>query len=187
MKLDLKIYIDVENEYRSVAGQIWDILCEADEEFVPPLSVRDAENVVFEGRTELKPTGKPYAFYGEVLRENIIAAFDGDKLAGFLSYETDYSNDDLKERRYEKCWYVNALIVKKEYRGNGIATKLYESLEVHAIGKADSIITRTWSLNHSHISLVRARGYRLIIRLEDHRAKGVDTVYYRREIRHSLG
>ena len=137
---------------------------------------------MFNNKLELTPTGKPYVFYNEVLNENIIGAFYKDELVGFLAYETDYMNDDLKKFNFPECWYVNALIVKQDYRRKGIAIELYDALENHAKGKTDSITTRTWSSNYSHINLIKVRDYNLIITLKDHRGEGIDTVYFRKTI-----
>jgi ribosomal protein S18 acetylase RimI-like enzyme len=169
-------------EKKFVKCDIWRLLCEADTEFYPPLSVRDAENVIFDDKNQINPTGKPYVFYHEVMNQVIFVAVDKNHIRGFLAFEVDYLNEDIKTYRNMSTWYVNALVVDNEYRRKGIASRLYEALEEYANGRTNDIYTRTWSKNISHIDLVKKRGYELVIRLVDHRGSGIDTVYFRKII-----
>jgi len=180
--MKIKLLQKSDKKDKNIKDKIWKLLCLADEEFYPPLSVRDSENVVFEDKQSFKPTGKPLIFYQEVMNQHIFAAIEEDELVGFLSYESDYINEDLKANNFGKTWYVNALIVDENHRRKGIANKLYDALENYAINKTDDIFTRTWSFNDSHINLVKRRGYDLVIQLDHHRGTGIHTVYYRKPV-----
>ena len=180
--MKIKFLHTSDKKIKHIKEKIWQLICLADEEFYPPLSVRDSENVVFEDKQTFKPTGKPYIFFNEVMNQHIFAAFEKEVLVGFLSYESDYTNEDLEAYGYDETWYVNALIVDDNHRRKGIANKLYDALEQYAVSRTDDIFTRTWSFNHSHIKLVKNRGYELVIQLDHHRGKDVHTVYYRKKI-----
>ncbi len=180
----MKVYLlnEQQKTIKSIQNEIWKLLCDADEEFYPPLSVRDAENVVFDDKERLKPTGKPTTFFQEVMNQYIIVAVNDNIVVGFLSFEKDYINNDLISNKFQATWYVNALVVNPKYRRRGIATYLYDEIERLAINQTKDIFTRTWNANHSHIKLVLNRGYKLVLKLLDHRGKGKHTVYYQKII-----
>ena len=177
--MDILLLSDVLKENKKIRNRIWEMLCEADEEFYPPLSVRDSDNVIFLDKQELVPNGKPYVFFEEVMNQFIIVAIEEDNVIGFLSFEKNYINEDLLNNDFKATWYVNALIVDPKHRRKGIANKLYGFLEKIAVGNTPDIFTRTWISNNSHIELVLQRGYQLVITLLNHRGKDKHTVYYR--------
>ncbi len=57
-------------------------------------------------------------FNHAIKNSNLITAYDGNKLVGFIRFLSDYSHDTQ----------ILEFIVDKKYRNNGIGTKLIEKL-----------------------------------------------------------
>ena len=53
--------------------------------------------------------------------------------------------------------------------------------KLFATRKGKPVVTRTWSQNTAHISLLEKEGFKLVLSIKDDREKGVDTVYYLKE------
>lgn len=47
----------------------------------------------------------------------------------------------------------------------------------------DTVTTRTWSTNHSHIHVLMKLGFELVKKIDNSRGEGVDTVYYRKIVK----
>ncbi len=119
---------------------IWELVKEADTEFVPALSSRGSTTQkIMAGTAE---NSEPTDYYNCLLNQSFILATEGDKVVGFLSYIPDYNLDnDIKLL----CDYISTIIIKKEHRRNGYTTQMYKALMEHRKGK--TIATRTWSQN----------------------------------------
>lgn len=150
--------------------QVWQILCAADHEFVPPLSCR-------EGTSQSVLTGdvsgtQPESYFAQMKEQPTLLAVSGNAVCGIMSFRRDYAE-------IGNCAaYVSTVIVRSEYRGSGLAEKLY-----HALFETEKgfVVTRTWSENAAHIHILDKLRFRLIKRIKDHRGQGIDTVYYGKE------
>lgn len=159
-------------------GQIWEILCECDQEFVPPLSLRSDPLQCGLNNVDEK-TSLPHNYLYVILEQPFILAIDAStgKVAGFMSFIHNYVNEEVG---IHGCNYISTLCVRKEFRNQGLAREMYEFLINRLTGEYESplIGTRTWSSNYSHIRLIESLGFRLASQLRDHRGPGIDTVYY---------
>ena len=159
-------------------GQIWEILCECDQEFIPPLSSRNDPLQCGLSNVD-RHTILPYNYFYIMLDQPFIIAIDEGKgrVAGFMSFIHNYVNEEVG---IHGCNYISTLCVRKEYRNQGLARAMYEFLINRLKGQYESplIGTRTWSSNYGHIRLIESLGFRLVSQLRDHRGPGIDTVYY---------
>lgn len=150
---------------------IWELVKEADDEFVPALSSRGSTTQKkMTGTTENK---EPVDYFKSLLSQRFILTIEENKVVGFLSYIPDYNLDNHITLL---CDYISTIIVQKEHRRNGYTTQMYKALMDHRKGR--TIATRTWSLNSEHISLLNRLGFNEVLRLKDDRGEGIDTVYY---------
>ena len=152
---------------------VWDILCATEKEFIPPLSERKSTTQQsFPGEKADKRGLTEY--YKQMLQQEFILAIENEKVIGFLSFITDH----LLQAEGEEfvCDYVSTIVVSSEFRGHGVARKMYNALFENRKGK--NYATRTWSTNYSHIRLLKRIGFELVALLPNERGDGIDTVYY---------
>ena len=152
---------------------IWALVSDSDHEFVPPLSAR-------KGTTQAQLTGEeakgvPVEYFEALTRQSFILCIKGFRVVGFMSYIKDHKLEAGGSLNVI-CDYISTIIVKKEYRKRGFTTGMYEKLFRYRPGK--TYATRTWSLNHAHLSLLNKLGFKLALRIENDRGAGIDTVYY---------
>lgn len=170
--------------------QIWELLCECDQEFWPPLSARNSsvQKDLRSGAVEEEQTGdtvqKPTVYFDEMISQEFILACDEEgKVAGFMTFKKDYTCDALKD--FGTSLYITTICVKKNLRRQHIMSGLYDCMETTAAAACgcSRISTRTWSENEAHMKGLQHRGYRLLAVLKDDRGPGIDTVYYGMEVR----
>ena len=154
-------------------NDIWKLVQASDSEFVPALSSRGATTQTDLGAHESKAA--PTDYFNTLCTQSFILCIKRFHVVGFLSYIPDHrleSGDTVNMT----CDYISTIIVDAKFRNRGITTSMYNKLFEHRPGKIYA--TRTWSLNHTHISLLDKLGFSLILRLKDDRGAGIDTVYY---------
>lgn len=167
------------------ADSYWDqisvLVEESEAEFIPPLSSRKSTTqVVFKGA---ESKGEGIKSYLEALKkQSFIVALDGERVAGFLSYIINPSFCEEKNIPLP-CCYVSTVIVKKEYRKNGIASRMYEKL--FSLYPENNIATRTWddrnpgaAVNGHSLLLTGKYSFTESCRIRDERGQNIDTVYY---------
>lgn len=179
-------------EYRGIVTderekkQIWDILCECDREFYPPLSARNSsvqKDLRTENPSEEDRSVTPTVYFDEMIQQYFILAFDDKgEMTGYMTFKKDYICDALQS--FGKSLYITTICVRKDYRRQHVMNSLYDCMEseVTKFCGCPRISTRTWSENDAHMHGLAQRGYKLLCRLENDRGPGVDTVYYGREI-----
>ena len=163
-------------------AQIWEILCQCDDEFYPRLSLRESSS-----QKDLSGSGtgtaKPVTYFEEMIRQDFILAYaDTGEVAGFMTFKRNYTCEALEG--FGESLYITTVCVRKELRGQGIMTALYSCMEheVPGILGCRKLSTRTWSLNQAQLHALDKRGYRKLAALKDHRGPGVDTVYFGLEV-----
>lgn len=168
-------------------SQIWDILCQCDDEFYPRLSARESSSQknldhLEEGGDERdKDKGKkvqPTSYYAEMIQQDFILSYEGEEVTGFMTFKQDYLCEALAS--FGSSLYITTVCVRKECRGKGVMNVLYDYMEQEA-AKAlgcGRISTRTWSLNHAQLHALPRRGYEEICTLPNDRGGGVDTIYF---------
>ena len=180
MKIEYKGKVTEEREKQ----QIWEILCECDQEFYPPLSARNSsaqKNLKNDtaGEEDNVNGQPPTVYYDEMIRQEFILAYaDDGKVAGFMTFKKNYCCDALQE--FGTSLYITTICVKKSLRRHHVMSRLYDCMESTATAACGCprISTRTWSGTKGHMEGLRPRGYRILEVLKDDRGPGVDTIYY---------
>ncbi len=149
---------------------VWEILCQSNHEFIPPLSFRESTTQM--QLNELKEEVLPSKYFQEMLNQLFVIAVEENKAVGFLTYR--YGAEGFGE----DCVYVSTIIVKKNCRNKQVAENLYRFL--FDLEYRRRVVTRTWSLNAAHIHLLEKLDFVLIKRIKNNRGQGIDTVYFQR-------
>lgn len=159
--------------------QIFELLMEADQEFIPSLSARySTTQKALRGVEETKEH-IPLSYLKHLLNQRWILAKDEGQITGFLSYCSDFVDDILGIEQAGD--YISTIIVQKDYRGRGITVCMYNKL--FEISKAPWIATRTWSTNYAHIHILQKLKFDLVKRIPNDRGVGIDTVYFQKKLK----
>ncbi|MFD1019822.1 GNAT family N-acetyltransferase [Thalassobacillus hwangdonensis] len=183
--LERGVGMDITIEYTTTLGEdekkrVWEILCECDKEFVPPLSAREnsAENELLgEGAEDAEPV----EHFEEMIEENFLLAKDqaSGEVVGFLTFRNGYECHEL--RNHAPSNYITTICVTKTYRNNGITKRFYHHMNKENLPEqahASYVTTRTWNGNGAHIKVLETIGFEVAERLENHRGEGIDTIYF---------
>ena len=114
-------------------------------------------------------------------RQPILAAFEEDKIIGFVFFKENYTNEIISAAELPNI-YISTLIVAEEARGKGLTLKMYYHLFV-GLYPERSVFTRTWLTNAAHTKILLHFDFTELIRKYEERGKGIDTVYYKKEIK----
>ncbi|MCU6763685.1 Uncharacterised protein [uncultured Roseburia sp.] len=162
--------------------QVWEILCQCDDEFYPPLSARNSsaqkQLKAAPGETMIK-SGQPTVYFEEMIKQQFLLAYDDTGcVIGFMTFKTDYICEALED--FGTSLYITTICVRKHCRGQSVMGKLYDYMEAEGtkICNCPRVSTRTWSLNGAHMNGLARRGYEKLVVLKDDRGPGVDTIYY---------
>ena len=102
-------------------------------------------------------------------------------MAGFLGCDVGHCDPGMEP--WAPAVYMNTIIVGRSFRRRGVGEALNLAFEKFAAGTSSEWLTvRTWSENVSNLSLLAKRGYEVVLRLENHRGRGVDTVYLAKHV-----
>lgn len=156
--------------------QILDMLTVSDEEFFPPLSMRSSttqSNLMLGD----KCSDGVLSYFEELKKQSFMVAYKDEELLGFVSFREDFVNSEIDENQLHNI-YISTLVVNPKARGKGITQAMYKKL--FEIYKNSNIFTRTWSTNVAHIKILSKFDFETFKVLKDDRAKGVDTVYFKR-------
>jgi ribosomal protein S18 acetylase RimI-like enzyme len=177
MKLD---YFSFENLPEKHYNEIVRLLVLTDKDFFPPLSSRTSttqEHFALEAISQ-NADRTIYSYFQALLKQCFIIASADNEAKAFLSYKKNHVASDVDV--LGKNAYVSTICVDPEYRGIGITSRFYDTLEADKNNQL--VYTRTWSENHTHISLLKKREYELILEIADDRAAGISTVYYAKRL-----
>lgn len=159
-------------------SQIWQLLCECNMEFCPPLSNRNSSHQANLKNYSNIAQGKPVDYFNGMIKQNFIICLDENDVVGFMSYIPKYNCTALS--KYKDSLYITTVCVRKKYRNQGILNYFYECLYKYnkKYIKSKNITTRTWSTNIAQIKSLSKNNYKLILTLIDDRGNGVDTLYF---------
>ncbi len=161
-------------EQAGIYPDVWEMLNEAEGDFVPPLSQRSSSTQqILTGSAQR--TDGVQSYFAQLKTQRFAAVFEEGKCIAFVSYKEDYTCDQISEETLPNI-YLTTLIVRKEFRGRGVTTALYEKLFSHYANV--NIFTRTWSTNHAHIRVLQKYAFSVLTVLPNHRGPGTDTVYF---------
>lgn len=177
---DLKLYAPSELDNAGVEA-LWQLLVTADDEFVPSLSSRGEEAGERLMTDAPSASSGPRGYFNEILSQWVIFSLTNQCAVGMMSFIPHYSNDILRD--WSPCSYLSTLIVDKPYRRSGVARHLYGYLIEYSREIGDVAVgTRTWSTNVGHLALLDDLGFVPVKIIPDHRAPGVDTIYFAKSV-----
>lgn len=160
--------------------EIWEILEEADGQFIPPLSARDSSVQSDLVVDELDPDG-PREYFAALREQFFLIARDaGGRAVGFMSFRRDHRLPAEASVQSDEYFYVSTVIVAPAHRRRGITRAMYELLLEEAARHGQGIATRTWSTNSGHLALLDELGVGTVLTIPDGRGRGIDTVYLAR-------
>lgn len=154
------------------------LLSEVDKEFVPSLSCRPDTLSTHRPASGRAISGST-SYFDAMRQESWLIALDSGSVVGLLSFISGHR--DLSLVHWSPTAYVTTVAVARPYRQAGLASTLYRKLNLVAVSEGlPYIVTRTWSTNESHIRVLLATGFFEVLRLQDDRAMGIDTLYFGR-------
>ena len=163
-------------------NEIISMLSESDNDFVPPISARSSTlDKSFNGTPSESGI---LSYYREMKRQSIIGAFEDGELLGFVSYRENFISEEIDVSQLPNI-YISTLVLAKKARGKGITKKLYSYL-FSELYPERNIFTRTWSTNFAHINILSAFTFTEILRKENDRGAGIDTLYFKKQRENNL-
>ncbi|WP_439635121.1 GNAT family N-acetyltransferase [Oceanicaulis sp.] len=177
MSVTLTVYDTLAQAPAGVRDQIYDLICEADDAFWPPLRARTPEQGLSVGEGTVLDAA-PTAYWASIQPHALITASDAaGRVLGMMSVARDKKLEALK---LTVSAYLSTLIVTQSAQGRGLARTLYERLFDLARSGSETpcVATRTWSTNGAHLPLIAKLGFEERLRLKDDRGAGIDTVYF---------
>ena len=145
-------------------NNIFDILVECDTEFVPILSSRTTTKQTNFNSIEIYDTNtKPTEYFINITKQHNILAIQNDKVIAFMSFIYNYDKNEFfnKKNINDINNYITSICVKKDFRHQGIAGKLYDYIENSLPNDISSqyISTRTWSTNIANLNILKKRNF----------------------------
>lgn len=171
------------SEYRIVVAKeltalqkkyIWNILVQADYEFVPPLSKRESTTQKNFVTTKSKGEDGIKEYFDALMHQSFLLVEKDSEVVAFMSYICNHRLEIGKEKEIVVN-YVSTIIVDKAHRSNGLTQLLYQKLFETEEGR---VATRTWSTNAAHLRILEKLGFEKVRTMENDRGNGIDTVYY---------
>ena len=162
---------------------VWEILCECDQEFLPPLSSRESSSQKTLGGLEAPKTLLPYRYFEVMKAQNYIITLDEfGVVTGFMTFIHKYDCDELAEIGISN--YITTICVKKDHRNQGLLKQMYGYMDksLPSAYRLPYMSTRTWSTNAHHLSTLHHLGFYEAYRLENHRGEGIDTIYFYKKV-----
>ena len=163
------IMVDELNEQQK--KDIFQLIKDSDNDFIPPLSARADTSHKF---SEKKQNGSIDKFYEEIIKESFLLLLNNGKVEGFFSFLKDH-HLELKEE-IVICDYITIIIINSKGRNKGYTKKMYNAFINQRKGR--KIATRTWSLNYAHMHILDTLGFKLVQTDKDDRGVNIDSVYY---------
>lgn len=148
----------------------WNLMCECDSDFYPPLSAREPTDSVMSG--DLPTESKPYTFFDMVQDMSIIV--DDESVEAVIGFYENHVVEDVDD---VPRTYVMFILVSSSKRGMGMGRMLYKAMFDRVRGCGNGTLTRTWSTNYAHLALAKDMGLDREVVLINDRGNGVDTVY----------
>lgn len=89
---------EIAKNHKLIEG-IWEIVREINQEFIPALSHRNStvEKKLSAGNVEPKDNDEPDSYFMELLQQNIVVALYNAKPVGFISFKSNYVENEVEE------------------------------------------------------------------------------------------
>ncbi len=171
--MEFKLLSSVEKE--KYEEEILNMLKDADDDFLPPLSKRNVNRETNRNTfSDVRSEQNIRNYCSAMLKESVLAIFEGDALCGFVSFAENLKNEIITET---PNIYIGTAVIAATLRGKGALTKAYDHL-FNDIFRDRNIFTRTWSTNAAHIKVLSKFSFDEIKRIKDDRGEGIDTIYF---------
>lgn len=161
--------------------EVYAILKECNEDFVPPLSQRNSTFQKDWSCTEDSEDGiRDYC--AEIEKQNNVLLKRNGEMIAFLSFRVPYSCKELSG--FDKICYLTTLCIRKVYQGYKLAPEIYEQTKryIRELYPDHCMALRTWSTNGAQLHMMEKLGFTCVARLENDRGEGIDTVYFLKEL-----
>ncbi len=165
-----------DTEYQS---QVYDLLKQCDKDFVPPLSQRTSTTQQKLNDAAFAPEEAPDSYFQVLLEQSVILCVAQGQLLGFMSFRRNHICEDIHNDA--PTVYVTTVIVAPIHRGKALTECMYHKLLELVREYSLSVSTRTWSSNYAHIKILSRLGFYELLRIQNGRGPGIDTVYYRKD------
>lgn len=170
------IEILAKDEQEKYYNDILDMLIDADDEFVPPLSSRSSTTQADLSSTKKLNDGVINYFEG-LKKQRFLVSTENGKLIAFVSFKENFVNEKIDDNELPNI-YISTLLVSPDSRGKGFTRKMYEIL-FNEYENAN-VFTRTWSTNLAHIKILSKFNFEIMCVLKNDRGNGIDTVYFKK-------
>lgn len=169
-------FLIIDLSQTSIRNAIKNLLIECDDEFMPPLSMRNGTTQKDFNKSSSSDSIDLY--FKELCNQNVIGALYDGTLVGLMSFRNKYFSNEIN--KYSHSNYVSTVCVKHEYRGKGVCKRLYKYLfsKLPNELQCSFISTRTWSTNDDHIRILKSLGFDMVCEIENDRKQGVNTQYF---------
>lgn len=164
------------------ADAIWEILVQADGQFIPPLSSRTSTVQSDLSTSALDPDG-PREYFDALRAQHLLVSRDeSGRAVGFMSFRKDYRLPEAASVQRDAYFYVSTVIVEPAFRRRGITRAMYDVVLEESCRAGQGVATRTWSTNAGHLALLEQLGIDVVHRVPEGRGPGVDTLYLARTV-----
>ena len=165
--LDIIMVDELNNQQKK---DIFELLKNSDNDFIPPLSAR----VDTLHKMNKKQNGSLTKFFEEIIKESFLLLLNNGKIEGFFSFLKDHH---LKlNEQIVICDYITIILIDSKCRNKGYTKKMYKVFLNKRKGR--KVATRTWSLNYAHMHILDTLGFKLVQIDKDDRGVNIDSVYY---------
>ena len=181
------MYVPVFRDASGYREAVWQILIECDDDFLPALSARSG--TYERGGASLSDIPHdscaaegPRAYFKDLEDQGLLVALLDSRAIGFLSFISGFERPELAS--CSPSIYMTTGCVTGEYRSRGIMAHLVSYLidEICSGVEYRFVTTRTWSTNTASINHLESLGFLVVRTVRNNRGKGIDTLYYAREI-----
>ena len=171
----MEFVILTDEQKEAYREDIFQLLKRSDREFVPPFSQRQSTTQGnLKELAENPADGSVRQYHEQLMRQEILAAVEEDRLLGLVSFLVNTETDRIREN---PNLYISTLVLHPEARGKNLTCQMYEDLFFRRY-KDHSIFTRTWSTNMAHIKILSKFHFAEMDRIPNDRGEGIDTVYF---------
>ena len=181
------MYVPVFRDASGYCEAVWRILIDCDDDFLPPLSARSGTYERGDASLSDIPHDScaaegPRAYFEDLEDQGLLVALLDSRVIGFLSFIPGFERPELAS--CSPSIYMTTGCVTGEYRGRGIMALLVSCLidEICPGTEYRFLTTRTWLINTASINHLESLGFSVVRTVRDDRGKGIDTLYYAREV-----
>lgn len=171
----MEIRILNKEEQHIIYDDVYKMLIDADNEFVPPLSSRSSSTQ--HNFSQITKNNGITQYFEQLKNQRFAAVFKDDTVIAFVSYKENYTCAEIPSQELPNI-YISTLVVSQAERGKGITSALYNKLFSYYDNV--NVFTRTWSTNIAHIKILKKFGFEVLRVLKNDRGNQIDTIYFKK-------